>query len=105
MIIAYKYNRYLVIIDGKTFANVADRETAERIAERNHGTVEEYTAKETATRKQLEKIAANTALSDMEIALYHSKKEIRQEIKAMTDRELVEYLEMEYITLDEYIQK
>ena len=44
MIIAYKYNRYLVIVDGKTFANVADRE-------------------------------------------------------------LVEYLEMEYITIDEYIQK
>ena len=103
--IAYKYSRYLAIVNGETFANVADRETAERIAERNHGTVEEYTAKETATRKQLEKTAMNKALSDMEIALYNSKKEIRQEIKAMTDRELVEYLEMEYITIDEYIQK
>ena len=103
--IAYKYNRYLVIVDGKTFANVSDKKTAERIAEQNSGTVEEYTAKETATRRQLEKIAMNTASYDMEIALYHSEKEIRQEIKAMTDRELVEYLEMEYITLDEYIQK
>lgn len=103
--IAYKYSRYLAIVNGETFANVADMETAEWIAERYHGTVEEYTTKETASRRQLEKAALNTALSDMEIALYHSKKEIRQEIKAMTDRELVEYLEMEYITLDEYIQK
>lgn len=103
--IAYKYTRYLVVKDGETIVNTADFFQAVSIARENKGTIKTETVKAADSRKRLEKTAYNTAVSDMEIALYNSKADIRRDIKAMTDKELVEYLELEYMTLDEYINQ
>ena len=103
--IAYKYTRYLVMKDGKTIVNTADFLQAVSIARENKGTIKTETVKTADNRKRLEKIAYNTAVSDMEIALYNSKADIRRNIKAMTDKELIEYLELEYMELEEYINQ
>lgn len=103
--IAYKYTRYLVTKDGELIANTADFFQAVSITRENNGAIKTETVKATDSRKRLEKTAYNTALADMEIALYNSKADIRRDIKAMTDKELVEYLELEYMTLDEYINQ